>query len=148
DRAGHPGGADRGPYDRPSGGADRRGEGQPRVLRRSDPDGGPRADPVGDGVRPVPGDDDEGEARAARPGRRRGGDPRDGARPWRRRGPRGARGGRIQGGGPGGNRLSLRVVQGVTMGTFVRVATVREIAEGTGRAVEADGRRVALFNVD
>jgi nitrite reductase/ring-hydroxylating ferredoxin subunit len=33
------------------------------------------------------------------------------------------------------------------MADFVRVASVQEIPEGTGKAVEANGRRVALFNV-
>lgn len=33
------------------------------------------------------------------------------------------------------------------MAEFVKVASVSEIPEGTGRAVLANGRRVALFNV-
>ncbi len=33
------------------------------------------------------------------------------------------------------------------MPTFVKVASIDEVAEGTGRAVLANGRRVALFNV-
>lgn len=34
------------------------------------------------------------------------------------------------------------------MATFVRVATVGEIPPGTGRTVEVEGRRIAVFNVD
>lgn len=33
------------------------------------------------------------------------------------------------------------------MGTFVKVATVAELAPGQGKTVEANGRRIALFNV-
>jgi len=33
------------------------------------------------------------------------------------------------------------------MGTLTRVASRAEIAEGTGRCVEAGGRKIALFNV-
>lgn len=33
------------------------------------------------------------------------------------------------------------------MSDFVKVASVEEVPEGTGRAVEANGKRVALFNV-
>lgn len=34
------------------------------------------------------------------------------------------------------------------MGEFVRVARTSEIAPGEGKAVEAGGKRLAIFNVD
>lgn len=34
------------------------------------------------------------------------------------------------------------------MAEYVKVASVPEIPAGTGKAVEANGRRIALFNVD
>jgi nitrite reductase (NADH) small subunit len=33
------------------------------------------------------------------------------------------------------------------MGTFVKVAQIKELAPGTGKTVEVNGREVALFNV-
>src|SRR5262245_40984745 len=40
-----------------------------------------------------------------------------------------------------------RSISEALMGLFVKVASVGDIPEGTGVAVEANGRKVALFNV-